>query len=129
MMTFIFLLFPIILPAAISVKANHNSSHSKGNYKNNHMLMNYNNDLSDSLEFLQLAQSLTPVTNKVTDAHYYEMYGQFLIPYVRQKLRTNQKIKFLEIGLGCGQSYGPGSSVQLWKKILGKKKRDMGSRV
>ena len=92
MITFIFLLFPVILPAAISVKANHNSSHSKGNYKNNHMLMKYNNDLSDSLEFLQLAQSLTPVTNKVTDARYYEMYGQFLIPYVRQKLRTNQKI-------------------------------------
>merc|ERR1711865_1027912 len=26
--------------------------------------------------------------------------------------------KFLEIGLGCDMGYGPGASVQVWKKLL-----------
>lgn len=64
--------------------------------------------------FLEVSKSLRPVTDKVTDHSYYTMYGQFLLPYVRD----NPNLKFLEIGLGCNMKYGPGASVNLWNKLL-----------
>jgi Methyltransferase domain len=47
-------------------------------------------------------------TDKVTDHSYHNMYEKYL-PASRDK-----RIKFLEIGLGCGMSYGPGKSYYTW---------------
>ena len=49
-------------------------------------------------------------------SHSYElMYGMFLMP-----LRHQTHLKMLEIGLGCGMSYGAGASARLWRKVLPK---------
>jgi hypothetical protein len=42
------------------------------------------------------------------------MYGQLLMPFYAGK----SNMKFLEIGLGCDMSYGPGASVNVWKKLF-----------
>ena len=60
------------------------------------------------------------VTDKVTAGHalgghqYNLMYGMFLFPL------RHEKIKMLEIGLGCGMLYGPGASALLWRALLPK---------
>jgi len=67
---------------------------------------------SNIQHFRDLALSISPVTDKVTRHSYHVMYGIFLVTF-----RT-KPIKFLEIGLGCNMHYGPGASVQVWKKFL-----------
>jgi len=62
--------------------------------------------------FAQLASSLRPVTDKVTTHTYQTMYGIFL-PGL-----SKQRVKLLEIGLGCGMPYGAGASIPLWKGLL-----------
>jgi len=64
--------------------------------------------------FVQMAKTIEPVTDKVTDHRYHRMYGQFLLPFYKKK----PNMKFFEIGLGCDMSYGPGASSQLWKKLF-----------
>ena len=49
---------------------------------------------------------------EVTIHHYENLYGSLL-----GNLR-NQNINLLEIGLGCGQFYGTGQSVFLWRDYL-----------
>jgi hypothetical protein len=60
----------------------------------------------------KLAASLTPRSDKFTTHAYETMYGMFLYP------RRNQSIKFLEIGLGCDMTYGPGASLKVWQQLL-----------
>lgn len=69
--------------------------------------------------FYEVAKSLQPTTDKVTDHKYHIMYGMFLLPMKMRYNKLSKKIKFLEIGLGCNMEYGPGVSVTLWKKLLG----------
>uniref|UniRef100_A0A7S3L7I1 Methyltransferase domain-containing protein n=1 Tax=Amphora coffeiformis TaxID=265554 RepID=A0A7S3L7I1_9STRA len=64
--------------------------------------------------FLKTAQSLLPVTDKVTTHTYQIMYGQYLLPFYKEK----PHMKMLEIGLGCDMGYGPGASVAVWKKLF-----------
>lgn len=73
-------------------------------------------DEEADVTFLSTAKSLTPVTDKVTTHRYDIMYDMFLVPYYKKK--TNMKM--LEIGLGCDMNYGPGASVQVWKKLFPK---------
>ncbi|ETS77813.1 hypothetical protein PFICI_09875 [Pestalotiopsis fici W106-1] len=47
-------------------------------------------------------------TDKVTDHQYWFMYDKHF-PAIR-----HQKLKMLEIGLGCDMSYGPGKSYYTW---------------
>jgi hypothetical protein len=47
-------------------------------------------------------------TDKVTFHHYYHMYEKYLSP------RRCDNLIFLEIGLGCDMTYGPGASYRLW---------------
>eukprot|EP01035_Chromulina_nebulosa_P033749 gene33749-45199_t len=63
-------------------------------------------------------ESSSPPTDKVTAHSFSEMYGLYLLPYIRAQHRDGKKIKFLEIGLGCKMGYGPGVSVKLWKNIF-----------
>lgn len=42
----------------------------------------------------------------------------FLLPLVEKFNYNKRKMKFLEIGLGCGMEYGPGASVFLWRKLF-----------
>jgi len=66
--------------------------------------------------FIDTAKSLHPVTDKVMTHKYGRMYGQFLLPFYKQK----PNMKFFEIGLGCDQHYGVGASVALWTKLFPK---------
>ena len=66
--------------------------------------------------FMSAAESLNPVTDKVTIHTYQIMYGRFLLPYYYM----NPSMKMLEIGLGCDMTYGPGASVAVWKKLFPK---------
>jgi hypothetical protein len=70
-------------------------------------------------QFLDIASSTAMISDKVVDHKYQVMYGLFLIPMRAKFRRLSKKIKFLEIGLGCNMEYGPGASVQLWKKLFG----------
>ena len=51
-------------------------------------------------------------TDKVTTHHYEYVYGQLVGPI------RNEKLNFLEIGLGCGMPYGPGKSIPVWKEFM-----------
>ena len=58
-------------------------------------------------------------TDKVTTHTYHTMYGIFLYPLLARARRFGKKLKFFEIGMGCGMTYGPGRSVALWKGLWG----------
>lgn len=58
-------------------------------------------------------------TDKVSSHSYQTMYGMFLYPLLVRARRYKRKLKFLEIGMGCGMIYGPGRSVALWKGFWG----------
>lgn len=75
---------------------------------------------SDRETFLEVARNCPPVvTDKITDHDYESMYGDLLIPYLRDSnLKKKGGVKFLEIGLGCDMVYGPGSSSSIWKQFL-----------
>ena len=52
-------------------------------------------------------------TDKVTDHHYETMYEKYLRKYI------GSKVSLLEIGLGCGMSFGTGASAYVWREYLG----------
>eukprot|EP01032_Pedospumella_encystans_P023880 gene23880-27021_t len=49
-----------------------------------------------------------------------KLYGMILLPKIEKHSFMKKKMKFLEIGLGCGmpEGYTPGASVALWKKLF-----------
>ena len=76
----------------------------------------------NSNTFLEIAKASSTngdFTDKITTHTYQTMYGMFLVPLARDAKHNHQKLKFLEIGLGCHMTYGPGKSVYLWRKLLG----------
>ena len=64
-----------------------------------------------SIRFHDIATSLDPVTDKVTAHGYEAIYDIYLMP-------TDEKIKLLEIGLGCDMGYGPGASATIWPRLF-----------
>ena len=62
--------------------------------------------------FKLLAIAEQPVTDKVTTHTYKFMYDKYL------GMRRMQRLKLLEIGLGCAMNYGPGASATVWRKYL-----------
>lgn len=66
--------------------------------------------------FYETAMNHTPITDKVTDHSYHQMYGTFLMPLYESLPDNNMTM--LEIGLGCNMAYGPGASVELWKELF-----------
>lgn len=64
-------------------------------------------------EFVRVVTRGNPVSDKVTVHSYQTMYGWALTP---ARIKTTHK--FLEIGLGCGMSYGAGASVRIWAELL-----------
>ena len=58
-------------------------------------------------------------TDKVTTHTYQTMYGIFLYPLLARAKKFKKRLKFFEIGMGCGMTYGPGRSVALWKGLWG----------
>lgn len=73
-------------------------------------------------KFKKLAYSVVaPLqpTDKVTTHSYQTMYGMFLYPILARAKKFNLKLKFFEIGMGCGMTYGPGRSVALWRGLFG----------
>ncbi|KFX86715.1 hypothetical protein V495_08671 [Pseudogymnoascus sp. VKM F-4514 (FW-929)] len=51
-------------------------------------------------------------TDKVTVHRYHHMYEKYLEPL------RDEKLKMLEIGLGCDMSYGPGASYHTWLEFF-----------
>jgi hypothetical protein len=70
-----------------------------------------NTEKAQGKEFVRVAQRQRKVSDKINHG-YAPMYGTFL------GRRRTEKLKFLEIGLGCDMSYGPGASLALWKEYL-----------
>ena len=64
------------------------------------------------LDFYTVAKKI--VTDKVTDHLYHLMYQKYF-----PQVRCNP-IRFLEIGLGCGMTYGTGASFYLWLEYFPK---------
>jgi len=94
------------------------------NQKHSHVLA-HDLQTTDVELFYNIAASTNPISDKITTptslngSHYYsEMYGTFLLPYIRKHHKLKKSIKFLEIGLGCNMDYGPGASVSIWKKLF-----------
>lgn len=52
-------------------------------------------------------------TDKVTAHAYHYMYQDFIAP-----LRCREGLRFMEIGLGCGMTWGAGRSVTMWMEYL-----------
>lgn len=63
------------------------------------------------IRFSEIATSQDPVTDKVTAHGYETLYDIYLQP-------TNQKVRLLEIGLGCDMAYGPGASAVIWPELF-----------
>jgi hypothetical protein len=61
--------------------------------------------------FLSVSQMYK--TDKVTSHHYEILYEKYLRAYV------GSNVHLLEIGLGCGMSYGAGASAYVWRHYLG----------
>ena len=79
-------------------------------------------EMKNSNIFLEIAKTSSTnsdYTDKITTHTYQTMYGMFLLPLARDAKRNGQKLKFLEIGLGCNMNYGPGKSVYVWRKLFG----------
>lgn len=64
-----------------------------------------------SKKFENFARSVSPVTDKVSRHHYHYLYNELFLP-------TREKIKLLEIGLGCNMDYGPGASARVWRNMF-----------
>ncbi len=75
-------------------------------HKNHFYRIMHNQDLTDPQKFYEIANSCDPVSDKVNLHRYQEMYGTYLLPYVRRQHFLKKKTKFLEIGLGCDSFYG-----------------------
>eukprot|EP00878_Enallax_costatus_P005274 GHUV01005541.1.p1 GENE.GHUV01005541.1~~GHUV01005541.1.p1 ORF type:complete len:329 (+),score=43.88 GHUV01005541.1:427-1413(+) len=65
--------------------------------------------------FRVTAESMKPVTDKVTAHAYDAMYSQYFELMGNKRM---EPLKILEIGLGCDMNYGPGASAQVWRKYL-----------
>ena len=57
-------------------------------------------------------RSTTHGSDKSSSHRYQFLYAKYLLPL------RHQKIKLLEIGLGCGMPWGAGHSVSLWRELL-----------
>ena len=51
-------------------------------------------------------------TDKVTTHAYEKIYEMWLAPW------RHEAVNFLEIGLGCDMTYGPGKSLSLWEEYF-----------
>ena len=99
----------------ISSKKQQNGNNSK---KQQNVLKHQFPGQRDPELFLSIGNSQSPVSDKFTTHKYQEMYGLFMLPFIRQMRQTKQSIRFLEIGLGCNMNYGPGGSVKIWKELF-----------
>ena len=74
-------------------------------------------------EFIDVATSGVrlgePISDKVTSHSYELMYAQFLLPLHADLQAAGQRLKLLEIGMGCDMVRGsPGASTTLWTRVL-----------
>ena len=76
--------------------------------------------------FYDIARNTSVCSDKVGNAdfdkdvrgHTFQtMYGM-MIPYIEMMRYRKQRIKMLEIGLGCHMKYGAGASVGIWRRLL-----------
>lgn len=72
-------------------------------------------------KFHDLVNNLSVVSDKVTDHAYQEMYGNYLLPYIKESRNQGKSIKFLEIGLGCTGDELFGGSIEIWNKLFSAK--------
>jgi hypothetical protein len=66
------------------------------------------------ISFEAIARRFTPVSDKVTVHKYGPAYDSFLPRF----LTRPEKIRLLEIGLGCSMTYGPGASIPVWREYF-----------
>jgi len=71
-------------------------------------------------KFYELVRSLPVVSDKVTTHSYQEMYGEFLLPFIKKKRKLKESIRFFEIGLGCDKDEFFGGSIEIWHRLFSK---------
>jgi hypothetical protein len=62
--------------------------------------------------------SMNTSSDKCKGHSYQEMYGQFLMPYMKDKHRRGENVRFFEIGLGCFGDNFFGGSAEMWHRIF-----------
>lgn len=67
--------------------------------------LSYSIAVAKSRGFHHLALRIN--TDKVTGHQYHHLYEKYL------GSRTDESLRLLEVGLGCGMPYGPGHSLQV----------------
>ncbi len=73
----------------------------------------------DNVEkFYQLVKKLPVISDKITTHSYQEIYGEFLLPFIKKKRAAGKNIKFFEIGLGCDNDKFYGGSVEIWNALF-----------
>lgn len=80
------------------------------------MIEAFHSTNSSTDHFYRIA--LNTSSDKVKGHSYQEMYGQFLMPYIREKHRRDENVRFLEIGLGCFGEDFFGGSAEMWHRIF-----------
>ena len=70
-----------------------------------------------NLTALRLIMRSHPKTDKATKHNYHVMYHEYLAPLAERKCNTRDKLRMLEVGLGCGYMQ-PGGSVSMWTQLL-----------
>jgi hypothetical protein len=58
------------------------------------------------------------MSDKTTTHSYQHLYDRYLPRFLEHGLRTGQRVRLFEIGLGCTMSYGPGKSFILWDEFF-----------
>ena len=58
-------------------------------------------------------------TDKVSGHWFHLMYGTFLQPYVKHMHSINEKIKFMEVGMGCNfRTVAQKKGVDIWRALF-----------
>ena len=84
---------------------------SSKQYNNDENGLNLKNETQKNINlFKSLGHKYT--TDKVAYHGYEYLYGIHLGPF------RNDKINFIEIGIGCAMSYGPGKGILLYQEFM-----------
>ncbi len=74
---------------------------------------------ADNVEkFYQTVKKLPVISDKITTHSYQEMYGEFLLPFIKKKRAADKPIRFFEIGLGCDGEKFYGGSLEIWNALF-----------
>jgi len=114
-------LITVALLISLLVKGSEDVSEKRNlRSRDNPNLKNNDHSLSGPQLFQLIAKKQVKYTDKIVEHKYSEMYGTFLLPYIRRTHQMGKQIKFLEIGLGCDavMSTTDVRGLKVWKGVF-----------